>query len=624
MKKQFETESKRILDLMINSIYTNKEIFLRELISNASDALDKRYFDIMHAKKAFDKKDLEIRIDVDKDERSLTVSDNGIGMSKEDLESNLGTIAKSGSLDFKNLNKDDEISIIGQFGVGFYSSFMVADKIVVSTKKEGENGYMWSSEGADGYEIEKIDKEEIGTEIKLYLKENTDDDDFDEYLNQGFIKYLVKKYSNYIKYPIKMDVVKSRPVPDKEGETEEYNEIETLNSMVPIWKKNKSELKDEDYINFYHAQRYGFDDPLAWIHLHAEGMINYNAILYIPSQKPMEYYTSNYSGGLELYSNGVMIMEKNEDLLPDYLSFVKGIVDSEDLSLNISREILQNDRRLMSISKNLEKKVLSELKSLISSDREKYEKFFKEFGLSLKAGIYESQGAKKKDIEDLLLFSTSKSKDVKTLEEYLDDKKEDQEFIYYATGESYENIDSMPALQIFKNKEIEVLYLEEHLDEFVIKLMSDYRDVKFKSAFDEELELDKEEDEKDKDEAEQKNQDELFKKMKDILDGEVVDVKASKRLVDDVAFLSAKGEVSIEMEKTLSMQETPFPIKAEKVLEINPNHKIYARLMDLLSKNDEEEIKTITNVLYNQARLIAGLKVDDIVGFTRDVNNLIK
>lgn len=624
MKKQFETESKRILDLMINSIYTNKEIFLRELISNASDALDKRYFNIMQTEEAFDKKDLEINIDVDKDHRTITISDNGIGMSKEDLENNLGTIAKSGSLDFKNLNKDEEISIIGQFGVGFYSSFMVADKIEVLTKKEDDKAYLWKSEGVDGYEIEEAEKDEIGTTIKLFLKEDTEEENFDEYLNQAFIKYLVKKYSNYIKYPIKMDVVKSRPVPDKDGETEEYNEIETLNSMVPIWKKNKSEVSEEEYKNFYHAQRYGFDDPLAWIHLSTEGVINYDAILYIPSQKPMEYYTSNYSGGLELYSNGVMIMEKNEDLLPDYLSFVKGIVDSEDLSLNISREILQNDRRMLSISKNLERKVLSELKTLITSDREKYEKFFKEFGLSLKAGIYESQGDKKKDIEDLLLFSTSKSKDLKTLEQYLSDKKDDQEYIYYATGESYSNIDSMPALQIFKNKDIEVLYLEETLDEFVIKIMEDYRDVKFKSAFDEELKLDEEEKEDDKDEATVKNQEELFTRMKKVLEGEVVDIKASKRLVDDAAFLSSKGEVSIEMEKTLSMQQTPFPVKAEKVLEINPNHALYEKLMDALSKNDEDEIKTITGVLYNQARLIAGLKIDDIVGFTRDINSLIK
>lgn len=624
MKKQFETESKRILDLMINSIYTNKEIFLRELISNASDALDKRLYNLLKSETNFDRKDLEIFLSIDKEDRTLTIKDNGIGMSKEDLEKNLGTIAKSGSLDFKNLNKDDEISIIGQFGVGFYSSFMVADKIVVETKKENENAQRWISEGVDGYEIEQIELDEIGTSIKLYLKENTDDDNFDEYLNQGFIKYLIKKYSNYIKYPIKMNVLKTEPDTSEENEVKEYEEIETLNSMVPIWKKNRNEVTDEEYKNFYHAQRYGFDEPIAWIHLSTEGMINYKSILYIPSQKPMEYYTSNYSGGLELYSNGVMIMEKNEDLLPDYLSFVKGIVDSEDLSLNISREILQTDRRMLSISKNLEKKVLQELSTILKNDRDKYEKFFEEFGLSLKAGIYESQGAKKKDIENLLLFKTSKSDKSKTLEEYINDKKENQEYIYYATGESYENIDSMPALQIFKSKEIEVIYLDDHIDEFVIKLMEDYKDIKFRSAFDEDVDFDnKDSSEDEKDDSKKANQKELFNRMKDYLKDEVVEVKESKRLVDDASFLTSKGDISIEMEKTLSQQQNPMPVKAQKVLEINSDHKLYNMLMDALSKNDQEKIELITSVLYNQARLIAGLKVDNIVKFTQDANKLM-
>ncbi|MFM1539672.1 molecular chaperone HtpG, partial [Helcococcus bovis] len=560
-------------------------------------------------------------IDLDKNDRTITISDNGIGMTKKDLENNLGTIAKSGSLDFKNINKDDEISIIGQFGVGFYSSFMVADKIEVKTKTENGEALLWISEGADGYEILESSKNEVGTEIKLFLKENTEGDDFDEYLNQGFIRYLVKKYSNYIKYPIKMNVEKSKPGED--GNTENYTEEEVLNSMIPIWKKNKNDVTDEEYKNFYHAQRYGFDEPLSWIHLNAEGIINYKSILYIPSQKPFEYYTSNFTGGLELYSNGVMIMEKNEDLLPSYLSFVKGIVDSEDLSLNISREILQNDRRMVSISKNLEKKVLSELKSILNSDKQRYGKFFEEFGLSLKAGIYESQGAKKKEIEDLLLFKTSKSKEMVTLEKYLDNKKEDQEFIYYATGESYENIDSMPALQMLKKKDIEVIYLDEHIDEFVIKVMESYRDIKFKSAFDEEIELE-DNSVKDSDKKEDVNQKELFNKMKEVLGDEIVDVKASKRLVDDASFLTSKGDISIEMEKTLSMQQNPMGIKAQKVLEINPNHILYAKLMDALSKNDIDEISLITNVLYNQARLISGLKVEDIVKFTQDINSLIK
>lgn len=619
MKKQFETESKRILDLMIHSIYTNKEIFLREIISNASDAIDKRYFMLLQDKEdTFDRKNFEIEIEVDKNSRTIEINDNGIGMSREDLENNLGTIAKSGSLDFKNLNKNDEISIIGQFGVGFYSAFMVADKIEVHTKKKDGEGLLWTSEGADGYEIEEKAKDEIGTSIKLYIKK--DDEEYDEYLNQGYIKYLVKKYSNYIKYPIVMEVEKSRPSENEEDGVEEYKEIETLNSMVPIWKKNKKDVTDEEYINFYHNQRYGFDEPLTWVHLNAEGIINYRAILYIPTQKPLEYYTSNYSGGLELYSNGVMIMEKNDDLLPEYLSFVKGIVDSDDLSLNISREILQNDRRMLGIAKNLEKRILQQLKTILKDDREKYEQFYNEFGLSLKAGIYESQGQKKSEIEDLLLFKTSASKEYKTLQEYKDSMKEDDKFIYYATGSSYGNIDSMPAVDVMKS-EHEIIYLDEHIDEFVIKLMEDYKDIKFKNVYDEEIS----ENDEVQDSAEKSNQEELFRRMKEIIGDEVVEVKRSNRLKEDASFLSYKGDISIEMEKTLSMQaNNPFPIKAQKVLEINTENILYDKLISALSQNDENTIKTITNVLYNQARLIAGLEVEDIVEFTREYNGLIK
>lgn len=626
MRKQFETESKKILDLMINSIYTNKEIFLRELISNASDAIDKRYYNLLNdSGDEIDRKDFEIFIETDPKSRILKIKDNGIGMNSEDLENNLGTIAKSGSLDFKSMNKDDEISIIGQFGVGFYSAFMVADKITVETKKLGDKAYKWVSEGADGYEILDSDKEDIGTEITLHLKENTEDDNYDEFLESGFIQYLVKKYSNYIKYPIKMEIEKSRPIEGEEGGFEDYTEIDVLNSMVPIWRKNKSEVSDEEYKSFYHAQRYGFDDPLAWLHLSAEGVINYKSILYIPSQKPMQFYTSNYSGGLELYSNGVMIMEKNEDILPDYLSFVKGIVDSEDLSLNISREILQNDRKLLSIGKNLEKRILQELKKILNSNREEYEKFFKEFGLSLKAGIYESQGAKKKDLEDLLLFKSSKEGKLITLEEYLENKNDNQEFIYYATGESYDSIDRLPALQIFKKKDIEVIYLDEHIDEFVIKIMEEFRDVKFKSAFEDDIKFDGDEsEEKEESESDKSNKEELISRMKSVLGDEVVEIKTSSRLIDDASFLSAKGDISIEMEKTLAMQETPFPMNAQKVLEINPEHILYKKLMDALSKNDEETIKTITEVLYNQARLVQGLKVNDIVEYNRLINSLIK
>lgn len=620
MKKQFETESKRILDLMINSIYTNKEIFLREIISNASDAIDKRYFMLLQDKdNAFDRKNFKIEIEVDKGSRTIEISDNGIGMSKEDLEINLGTIAKSGSFDFKNLNKNDEISIIGQFGVGFYSAFMVADKIEVHTKKKDHDGLLWISEGADGYEIEDKKKDEIGTSIKLYIKEN-DEEEYDEYLNQGYIKYLVKKYSNYIKYPIMMEVEKSKPSENGEDATQEYTELETLNSMVPIWKKNKNDITDEQYINFYHNQRYGFDDPLTWVNLNAEGLINYRAILYIPTQKPLEYYTSNYSGGLELYSNGVMIMEKNEDLLPEYLSFVKGIVDSDDLSLNISREILQNDRRMIGIAKNLEKRILQQLKTILKDDKERYQKFYNEFGLSLKAGIYESRGQKKSELENLLLFKTSNSKEYKSLQEYKDGMKDDDKFIYYATGSSYENIDSMPAVEAMKTNH-EILYLYENIDEFVIKLMDSYEDIKFKNVYDQ----DTSENEEVQDTAEKSNQEELFRRMKEILADEVVEVKRSNRLKEDAVFLSYKGDISIEMEKTLSMQENnPFPIKAQKILEINTENILYDKLIQALSQNDEDMIKKITNVLYNQARLIAGLEIENVVDFTREYNGLIK
>lgn len=615
MKKHFETESKRILDLMINSIYTNKEIFIRELISNASDAIDKRYFGILNSKENFDKKDFEIRIDVDKENRKIKISDNGIGMNEEDLEKNLGTIAKSGSLDFKTENKDDEISIIGQFGVGFYSAFMVAEKIVVNTLKNGFEPLSWTSKGLDGYEIEKSTKENVGTEIELFIKK---DEDLDEFLNQAFIKHLVKKYSNYIKYPIRMEVSKSKLVEGKDDEYEDYIDDETINSMIPIWNKSKVNVTDDEYKNFYHAQRYGFEDPLAWIHLSAEGVINYKAILYIPSQKPMQYYTSNFSGGLELYSNGVMIMEKNEELLPDYLSFVKGIVDSEDISLNISREMLQNDRRILSISKNLEKKVLAELRSILSNDKENYKKFFNEFGLSIKAGIYESHGEKGEDLKDLLIFRNSKNEDLITFSDYIELGIKDN-VIYYATGNSAEYLDKMPIIKSFKDRDIPVIYLTEQIDEFVIKILDSYKENKFKSVFDEDFE-----DNLDKSERDITNEKSLIEKMKKYLHDEVVDVKISNRLDEDASFLTARGDISIEMEKTFSMNSEMPGLKAQKVLEINPKHPLYTKLMNALSSNDEKQIENITKVLYAQARLVTGLNVEDIIEYTRLVNSLIK
>lgn len=621
MKKQFETESKKVLDLMINSIYTNKEIFLRELISNASDAIDKRLFSMLENKEeSFNRDDLFIEIKLNPEERYIEIIDSGIGMSKEEMDQNLGIIAKSGSFDFKNANKNDEISIIGQFGVGFYSAFMVGKKIEVTSKKINEDGYRWTSEGTEGYEIEKIDKKDIGTSVRVYLKEDTEEDDFSLYTDQYYIKGLVEKYSNYIKYPIKLNMKKTKAKTDdpEDTEVEEYYEMTTLNSMVPIWKKDRSSLTDEDYKNFYREQGYGFDEPLTWIHLNAEGMINYRAILYIPSKPSYNYYTKDYKKGLQLYSNGVMIMESNEDLLPDYLGFVKGVVDSEDLSLNISREMLQQDRRLMSIAKNIERKILAELRSLLKDDRKKYEDFFENFGMSLKAAIYTSYG-QKKDLNDLLLFSSSKSEEKTTLKEYVERKLEDQDKIFYASGKDYKSIDKNPALNKLKKNGFEILYLTDEIDEFVVKILSEFEDMKFVSALDYETKSE----EKELDEAEITNRKSLFDKMKEILPEDVVEVKESNRLDEDASILSSKGEFSIEMERTFSLQPDAPDMKADKVLEINPQHKIFKQLMKALSDNDQEKLETLTKVLYDQSRLIAGLQIEDVVEYTKRVNDLI-
>ena len=624
MKKQFETQSKRILDLMINSIYTNKEIFLREIISNASDALDKRYVkELENNKEGFDRSSFTIEIKTDKANRILEIIDTGIGMNKEDLEKNLGIIAQSGSLDFKNTNKSDEISIIGQFGVGFYSAFMVADKVEVFTKKENEPAYKWTSEGPDGYEIEEIDKEDVGTIVKLSVKETTLDDTFDFFLEEYYIKELVHKYSNYIKYPIKMGVKKTRTVKSEvEGEEdkkEEYTEIEILNSMVPIWEKQKNDLTDDDYINFYQEQRYGYDEPMKWVHLNVEGMVNYKAILYIPSEAPLDYYTKDYKKGLQLYTNGVMIMDKNEDLIPDHFTFVKGVVDSEDLSLNISREMLQHDSRLRTIAKNIEKRLIKELADMLENDFEKYTKFFDVFGLNLKASIYQSYGGNKDKLQDLLIFDSSKSDEKVTLAKYLVNMPEDQKYIYYAAGSSKEQIDKLPALQKIKEKGQEILYLTQEIDEFVIKMLANYEGKEFRSALSEEVDAKEE----DLDEAEKVNRASLFEKMKNILGDEVKEVKASHRLIDDASCLVAIGEISIEMEKTFLTQIDSPQLKAEKVLEINPDHKIFAKLMGALSKNDEKSIEMMTKVLYDQARLIEGLPIKDVVEYTKNVMTLI-
>lgn len=620
MKKQFETESKKVLDLMINSIYTNKEIFLRELISNASDAIDKRLFSMLENKdESFNRDELFIEIKLNPEERALEVIDSGIGMSKEDMESNLGIIAKSGSLDFKNLNKNDEISIIGQFGVGFYSAFMVADKIEVISKKKDEKAYSWVSEGTDGYEIQEVDKDSVGTVVKVYLKKGDEEDNYDLYLDQNHIKELVEKYSNYIKYPIKLNMKKTRTKPDSEDkEVEEYYEMTTLNSMIPIWKKDKESLKDEDYINFYREQRYGFDEPLKWIHLNAEGVINYRAILYIPSTPSFDYYTKDYKKGLQLYTNGVMIMDKNEDLIPDHLSFVKGVVDSDDLSLNISRETLQQDRRLATIAKNIERKVIAELRKMLKDERAKYEEFFEHFGINLKAAIYTSFGVKK-DLADLLIFSSSKSEEKTSLKEYIERKLENQENIYYASGKDYKSIDINPGLKKIKEDGYEVLYFTDELDEFVIKFMTEFEDMPFTSAYDYETS----EEEEELDEAEKTNRKSLFEKMKEVLPEDVVEVKESHRLEDDASILVSKGELSIEMEKTLKLQPGAPDVKADKVLEINPKHKVYDKLMEALAENDQEKLSLMTKVLYDQARLIAGLPIEDVLAYTKNVMKLI-
>lgn len=622
MKKQFETQSKRILDLMIHSIYTNKEIFLRELISNASDALDKRYVSILEENPdSFNRDDFSIEIYLDEEKKYIEVIDSGIGMSREELESNLGTIAKSGSLDFKELNKSDDISIIGQFGVGFYSAFMVASKLEVFSKKEGEKGYKWTSEGTDGYEIEEFDKDEVGTTIRVYLKEDEEDEKYRIFADQYYIQELVEKYSNYIKYPIKMNMKKVRAKnEDKDNyETEEYYEMTTLNSMVPIWNKEKSELSEEDYVNFYKEQRYGFDEPLAHIHLNAEGMINYRAILFIPSKPAFDYYSKDYKRGLQLYSNGVMIMDRNEDLLPEYLGFVKGVVDSEDLSLNISREMLQKDRRLSAIARNIEKKIVSELKSMMKNDRDKYNEFFENFGMSFKAAIYSSYG-EKKELEELLLFESSNSEKPITISEYVENRKENQEFIYYATGKSKESIDKNPALKKLKSEGYEILYLTNEIDEFVIKLLVSHEDIHFKSAFEEDV-LD---DEQELDEVDKTNRKSLFEKMKSFLGDDVVEVKESNRLDDDASIIVSRGDFSIEMEKTFLLQPDAPKLKSDKVLEINTKHKIFEKLMDALSKNNEQQLELITKVLYDQARLIAGLPIEDVLEYTKNVMELIR
>jgi molecular chaperone HtpG len=622
VKKEFKAESRRLLQMMVNSIYSQKEIFIRELISNASDAIDKMYYKALTDESvAFDKDNFYIKLTANKNERTLTIEDTGIGMTKDELEKNLGTIAESGSFAFKKENDmKDGHDIIGQFGVGFYSAFMVADSVTVLTKAFGEEtAFIWESDGVDGYTIEEAEKSQTGTTITIKLKENADEENYDQFLEEYELKSIVKKYSDFIRYPIKMDVTVHKPIEDSEdNETEEVLEEQTINSMVPIWRKNKSELTDDDYNNFYQEKRYGFDKPLTHIHISVDGTIRYNAILFIPETMPFDYYSKEFEKGLELYSSGVMIMEKCSELLPDYFSFVKGMVDSEDLSLNISREILQHDRQLKTIAKNIKSKIKSQLKTLMKNDREKYETFYNAFGRQLKYGVYSDFGANKDDLQDLLMFYSSTKKGLVSLSDYVERMPEDQKFIYYATGESYDRIEKLPQTEMVADKGYEILYFTEDVDEFAIKMLRDYNEKEFKNVSSGDLGLDTDEETKEAEDSTPAEHKELFDEMRTVLGNKVSDVRISKRLKSHPVCLTTEGEVTIEMEKVLQAMPDNQNVQAEKILEINANHGIFNALEHAL-KNDKEKLKLYTNVLYNQARLIEGLPVEDPVEFTNDI-----
>ncbi len=622
-KKQFKAESKQLLNLMINSIYTHKEIFLRELISNASDAIDKIYYKALTDESiSFNSADYYIKLFPDKDSRTLRIVDTGIGMTREELEDNLGTIAKSGSLAFKKENEiKEDYDIIGQFGVGFYSAFMVADKVTVISRALGaEEAYKWESEGASGYTIEPCEFDGVGTDITLHLKEDTEDEKYGEYLDEYRLRSIIKKYSDFIRYPIKMDVTHSHPMEGKEGEFETVTHEDTLNSMVPIWRKNKSELTDEDYEQFYTEKRFGFDKPLRHIHIKVEGTVRYNSILFIPEKTPYDFYTKEFEKGLELYSNGVLIMNKCADLLPDYFSFVRGIVESDDLSLNISRELLQHDRQLKTIAKNIKNKIKAELESLLKNDREKYEQFYQSFGRHLKFGVYNDYGMHKDDLIDLLLFYSSSEKKLVSLAEYVSRMKEDQKAIYYASGESIERIDKMPQTEMLRDKGYEILYFTEDVDEFAIQMLMSYQEKAFKSVSASDLELDAPEEKTEEQKDAEKS---LFDAMKEVLGDKVSDVRLSKRLKSHPVCLTSEGGVSIEMEKVLKNMPEGHSITAQKVLELNGSHDVFAALKAAQS-GDPEKFKLYTLLLYNQALLMEGLSVEDPLAFSNDICALMK
>lgn len=619
-EKQFKAESKRLLDLMINSIYTNKEIFLRELISNASDALDKRYYNsITEKKENIDRDKLNIKISVDKENKLLTIEDNGCGMNKEELENNLGTIAKSGSLAFKEAQeKQDDVEIIGQFGVGFYSCFMVSsDVTVISKSLDDEQAYKWHSTGVEGYTIEPTEKDEIGTKIILKIKDDTEDEKYSRYLEEFVIKNLVKKYSDYIRYPIIMDVEHEKLKEGTKNEYEKVKETETLNSMIPLWKKKKSEIKQEEYDSFYTSKFSDFSKPQKVIHTQAEGTFSYNALLFIPSHLPYDFYTKQYEKGLQLYSNGVLIMEKCEELLPDYFGFVKGLVDSPDLSLNISREMLQHDRQLKTLAKNIEKKINSELTKMLNDDRDEYIKFFNNFGTQLKYGAYDNYGMDKDKLKDLLMFYSSTDKKLTTLKEYVSRMKEEQKDIYYACGEILDKIDMLPQVEKVKEKGYEILYLTENIDEFVVKSLMNYDEKKFTNICTNELDLDSEE-EKEKLKKENEENKDMFDAMKDAIKDDVQLVRFTHRLKNHPVCLTSEGAISLEMEKVINAMPTDQNVKAQKVLEINEEHPIANKLKELY-KEDKEKLKDYTKILYSQARLIEGMTIEN----PTEISNLI-
>ena len=622
-KKEFKSESKRLLDLMINSIYTNKDIFLRELISNASDALDKLYYRSLTDKKVkVDKDDLSIDLAFDRDSRTLTITDNGCGMTKEELESNLGTIAKSGSLSFKeNMSKDEKIDIIGQFGVGFYSAFMVSDKIVVNSLSiDSDKAYTWESEGADGYTITESTRDERGTEIILHIKEDDDETNYSKYLDEYEIKNLVRKYSDYISFPIKMECTHHELKDEEKHEYEDHKEIETLNSMVPIWKKNKNDVSDADYENFYMDKFSDYDKPLKVISTSVEGMASFKALLFIPSHAPYDYYTQDYEKGLALYSNGVLIMEKCADLLPDYFSFVKGVVDSEDLSLNISREMLQESQSMKVIAKNIEGKIRRELEVMLKDDRETYISFFKTFGVQLKYGVYNNYGADKDKLKDLVMFYSSKHERLVTLKEYVDNMPEGQDKIYYASGASIEKINALPQVEQVKDKDYDILYLTDYVDEFCVTAISEYEEKKFANVSDGLLDLETEEEKAENKKVNEDNSD-LLKAMNDEIK-DVNEVKFSNKLKSHPVCLTTKGDVSIEMQKVFDAMPNDMGIKAQTILEINEKHPIADKLKDLY-ENDKEEFKKYTQILYSEARMIAGLPIDNPTEISRLICEVI-